>query len=135
MAITEQTDTSPPMATNLIEAIPNKSIYRCDMFVAQHGLRKDDDAYVIHFFVPSYTYEKLRAGEITERFNQAAMQKVIEEAVSTILRPKRIQVVGQYSSILDSFYLSLLDMAMAPFPERLVELFLAEVERIARLVE
>lgn len=124
-------DHEPPKATNIVESIPNKHSYACPYFVAQFGERSDDDAIVVHIFVPSYTYEKLKSGQIKERFNQTKMQEVIEQAVTTTLYPRRLQVEGQYSSILDSFYLAIFQLALAPDPERIVRELLAEVERLA----
>lgn len=124
-------ETTPPSATNLQQSIPDVHVSARPFFYAEYGVRSDDDAMVVHLYVPSYSYEKLVNKQITESFNVSAAERAITAAAEATLAPKRLQVVGNYVRELDSFCLEIFDLGKAFDPYAVVEQFLERLEKEA----
>lgn len=125
------TEMEPPRATNLLESVMEGRSARTKFYYVEYGIRRDDNAAVFHFFVPSYTYRGLAEGTIKEHFNRDAMDKAISAAATTVFQSRGLTVRGAYSELVDSYHIEVDSVGSMIDPTPLFAEFLATLDRVA----
>lgn len=121
----------PPKATNLLESVTEGRSLRTKLYYVEYGIRRDDNAAVFHFFVPSYTYRGLASGTIKEHFNRSAMDKAISAAAAATFQSRGLTVRGAYSDLVDSYHIEVDSVGAMLDPTPLFSSFLATLDRVA----
>jgi hypothetical protein len=120
----------PQKATNIQEAIPERTERRSEYYYAEYGVRSDDHAMVIQIFVPTYSLERLtELGKLPERFNTAVVTPILEQAAA-VFSERGFPVHGRYSPLLDSYYLAVTDLAQSMAPDLLLTAFFDRLDKL-----